>query len=313
MKKRIFSILLILMLVFCGTVSVFAEADFSIWDSGGQYPADVMGTQLLPSVKALMDRGIVTAYTDGLFHPERNISRAEFATMMARATNNVNDLQHMGNLEIFNDLEGYTWAKPYINAVTRAGLFNGRSETRFAPGENVTYAEAVTVLIRMNTRMSDVAESMAPRWPDNYILYAETFNILGPVDVRDWNAPATRGDVARLLHRFLPSTPPADMGKLVNNLTLLNRPVLTYSVGDKLDLRGLVVTLHYDDLTAEDVAFSNFNARGLSINLDNGTVVTVVDAAFLNATLNATHDGLTIIVTHDPSALEVIVGKLEVK
>jgi len=204
MKKRIISILLILILVLCGSISAFADIDYSQWDSGGQYPADVMGTQLLTPVKFLMDKKIITGDTDGLFHPEKNISRAEFATMIARATNNAADLERMKSLEIFDDLAGYDWAKPYINAATRANLFNGRSQDKFAPGENVTYAEVITVLIRMNTNASNIAEGMAAKWPDNYIAYAETYNLMGVVVVKDWNAPATKGDVAQLLYRSLP-------------------------------------------------------------------------------------------------------------
>jgi len=233
MKKRIISILLILMLVFCGTVFAFGDIDFGQWDSGGQYPRDIMNTRLQIPVISLMDRGIVTGDDDGLFHPERSISRAEFATMMARATNNDNDLENMKNLEIFNDLEGYTWAKPYINAVTRANLFTGRSGNRFAPGESVTYAEVITVIIRMNAGTAGVAESMAANWPDNYIRFARTHNLTGLVVVHDWSASATRGDVAQILHRNLPGAASDHVRSVtVNRITaVLRGSAFSVSIG----------------------------------------------------------------------------------
>lgn len=205
MNKKIISIILALALIACGGAAAFAEdADYSIWDSNGVYPADVMGTSLLTPVKFLMDKKIITGDTDGLFHPEKNITRAEFATMIAKATNNLAELDTYKNEDIFNDLSGYEWAKGYINAVAKAELFNGRGKGKFAPGENVTYAEVITVLIRMNKGAADAASGMAPKWPDNYISYAETYNYTGDVVVKDWNAPATKGDVARLLYRVMP-------------------------------------------------------------------------------------------------------------
>jgi len=210
MKRKI-SIFLTAALIFCCGATAFSyaediEADYSMWDSTGIYPSDVMGTKLLTPVKFLMDRKIITGDSDGLFHPDKNITRAEFATIMAKATNNANamDLNSLSNEDIFSDLAGYGWAKPYINGVAKAGLFKGRSADMFAPGESVTYAEVITVLIRMSQGAADTAEGMASKWPDNYIAYAETYNFTGDVVIYDWNSPATKGDVARLLYRRMP-------------------------------------------------------------------------------------------------------------
>ncbi|MCL1810119.1 MAG: S-layer homology domain-containing protein [Clostridiales bacterium] len=205
MKKPIFYMFLIAALVLCSSAAAFAASDLSVWDSSRYVPPDVFGTKLQIPVKYLMDKKILTGDTDGLFHPEKNINRAEFATIMARATNNVVELETYRNENIFNDLDGYGWAKPYINTVAKAGLFKGRSSDKFAPAESVTYAEVITVLIRMNGA-ADAAESMAPKWPDNYIAYAEREKNKWTVDVvvSDWNAPATKGDTVLLLYRNLP-------------------------------------------------------------------------------------------------------------
>ena len=207
MKRKTISVLLVLMLVFCGTTVAFADIDFSVWDSRGPYPADILGTRHFESVSFLIDRRIITGDEDGLFHPNRSVTRAEFAIMMARATNHTAEIQAMAHEQIFNDLMGFTWARPYINAAATAGLFQGRGNGRFAPGETVTYAEVMTVLIRMNRGSADAAENMAATWPENYIMFAETYNLVGGrVFIDDWNAPAPRGDVAILLHRMLPGS-----------------------------------------------------------------------------------------------------------
>lgn len=204
MIKRIVGLLVIMTLVLCGSLAAYADDfEYNEWERGF-YPADVMGTKLLVPVKFLMDKKIITGDPDGLFHPEKNINRAEFATMIAKATNNLAELENLKKQEIFSDLEGYGWAKPYINAVVRAGLFNGRGNGKFAPGENVTYAEMITVLVRMTKGGADTAESMSGKWPDNYIQYAKTINLVSDVVINDWNSPATKGDVAWLMYRCLP-------------------------------------------------------------------------------------------------------------
>ena len=202
MRRPVVCIFMVFILILCCAASSFADSDidYNEWNSGGIYPADVLGTQLLTPVKFLMDKKIITGDTDGLFHPDKNITRAEFATMVAKATNNIAELDRMENAKYFNDLEGYSWAKGYINAVAKAGLFNGRSDSKFAPGESVTYAEAITVIVRIRGGSGD----MPGKWPDNYISFAETYNMLGDIVVNDWNSPANKGDVAKLLYRVLP-------------------------------------------------------------------------------------------------------------
>jgi hypothetical protein len=103
----------------------------------------------------------------------------------------------------FADLSGYDWAKGYINAAVDAGIFKGVSATSYAPGKNISYAELVTALVRMNPGAASVVESSGT-WPTNYIQYVEMYNYMGDVSVTDWNAPATRGDTAKLIYRFMP-------------------------------------------------------------------------------------------------------------
>ena len=182
---------------------VFADIDYSQWNSGAGYPSDVVGTPLLTSVKYLMDKKILTGYSDGTFKPANPITRAEIAVAVAKATNHTTNLEAMASKNTFSDLTGYTWAKGYINALVDAGIIKGMSSTTYAPGQNISYAELITVLVRMNSSAASVVDSSGT-WPNNYIQYVQMYNYLGDVSVTDWNAPATRGDTAKLMYRFLP-------------------------------------------------------------------------------------------------------------
>lgn len=201
--KKIIAVVSACTILAGSSVISFAGTDYSPWNSQVTYPSDVMGTELLAPVKSLMDRKIITGDTDGLFHPEKSINRAEFATMMAKATNNTSNLAAMEKKNTFSDLDGYTWAKGYINACADVKLIEGVGNSKFMPGKDVTYAEVITVIIRTNDGSDSMASALGT-WPDNYIKYATMYNMLGSMTIKDWNAPATKGDVAKLMYRNMP-------------------------------------------------------------------------------------------------------------
>jgi len=199
MKKKLG--LFALMLVFCmSTTAVsFAEIDYSEWNSQAAYPSDVVNTKYFTAVKALTDKKVITGDTTGLYSPEKNITRAEFAVMMAKATNQINELAAMGNKAIYNDLAGYTWAKPYINAISSAGMIKGVGNGKFAPGSSVSYVEVIAMILRSKGITAEI--EAYGTWPANYIYYAQLYNMAGTVTITDWKAPATKGDVALLMYR----------------------------------------------------------------------------------------------------------------
>lgn len=201
-KALVFSIVFALMLVsVCG--AAFADVDYSQWNSQSAYPQDVVGTPLFSAVKFLIDKKVLTGYSDGTFKPENPITRAEVAVAITKMTNRTNSLDEMAKKNIFSDLTGYGWAKGYINAMVDSGVIKGITPTNFAPAKNISYAELITMLIRTRSGAASELEAYGS-WPDNYIQYALTYNMLGDVTVTDWDAPATRGDTAKLMYRMMP-------------------------------------------------------------------------------------------------------------
>ena len=83
------------------------------------------------------------------------------------------------------------------------GLINGMGDGTFAPDGTVTYAQVIAIFVRTKG-MTDEQMRAYGSWPDNYAKYAQMYNMLGNVAVSDWNAAATRGDVAQILYRNLP-------------------------------------------------------------------------------------------------------------
>lgn len=99
------------------------------------------------SIGILASNGIVKGNASGLFQAGRSLTRAEMAQMMA----NLADLSELatGEAHHFTDIADSFWAKDIIGQAAEAGLLEGRDESRFAPNEPVTRAEAVTMILRL--------------------------------------------------------------------------------------------------------------------------------------------------------------------
>lgn len=202
-RKTVFNILLIMLMVLGTSFVSFGDIDYNQWNSSSKYPSDIAGTQLMTQARAFIDKGVITGDTDGLFHPERNITRAEFAAIMARATSNTGRMATAEKQNYFNDLKGYGWAKGYINACYEAGLMQGLGNKKFNAGGNVSYVEVVATILRSGGT-TDATVNSYGKWPNNYIKYAEIYNMKGAIPFSNWRAPATKGNVVQLLYRNMP-------------------------------------------------------------------------------------------------------------
>ncbi len=113
----------------------------------------------------------------------------------------------------FTDVPEKAWYYKEVSAAFDAGLMNGRSETVFAPKENVTRAEIAAILARIDgADLSDTAKYAASfpdvkagAWYVKYLGWAAEQGILkGYTDgsVKP-NAPVTRAELAVMMDRYV--------------------------------------------------------------------------------------------------------------
>ncbi|WP_337100490.1 S-layer homology domain-containing protein [Paenibacillus sp. YIM B09110] len=108
-----------------------------------------IGSWAEKEVSLAVKLGIIKGYTDGSFRPDKEISRAEMAAIIARALKLTLDETAITGFTDDKDLP--KWAKSSIVAVNKAGIMQGRGSNKFAPA-HATRAEAVTVLMNMLAR-----------------------------------------------------------------------------------------------------------------------------------------------------------------
>lgn len=86
---------------------------------------------------------LVHGYSDGTFHPDEPITRAEASVMVASALKlNLESSADPG----FTDLETGNNATPYIIALTDNGILHGYSDGTFRPRNNISRSESVTMI-----------------------------------------------------------------------------------------------------------------------------------------------------------------------
>ncbi len=101
------------------------------------------------AVNVLATLEIVNGYADGTFKPENPISRAEFAAICARFAKTAD-----GTVR-FSDVPASHWAYDEINTAAAYGWITGYSDGAFKPDNNISRAEAATMVNRMLGRLAD--------------------------------------------------------------------------------------------------------------------------------------------------------------
>ena len=139
------------------------ESRNEYWSQTNDYIDVAEGDWYNNAVSTLSNAGILNGYEDGSFQPNGNITRAEFATIAARFF----EATYEGE-DLFPDIEDH-WARDYINQAAHAGIVNGYPNGTFQPQENITRAEAMTIVNRTLDRHPDADHFLADMitWPDN--------------------------------------------------------------------------------------------------------------------------------------------------
>ena len=87
---------------------------------------------------------VVVGYPDRTFKPSRDVSRAEFATMMVKGYNlNLGGLQ---SKSLFKDVPRNNWANPLIAKAVEEGIMCGYPDNKFKPRQSVSRVEALTAM-----------------------------------------------------------------------------------------------------------------------------------------------------------------------
>lgn len=106
----------------------------------------------------------------------------------------------------FSDVSEDAWYYPYVQIAYSFGIINGKSETIFDPNAGLTCAEAakIAAVIHNKNCYYCYEQDFSPigrNWYDVYVKYCYDNEIIEDYIVFDWNANATRAEMAYLFSR----------------------------------------------------------------------------------------------------------------
>lgn len=165
------------------------------------------------SIERAAQLGYVNGVGGGKFEPNRQLTRAEFVTMLYRMAGK----SAASTAAAFTDVPQNAWYRDAVNWAAEKGYVNGTGENSFNPDGKITRQEVVTILFRYSGSQSG-AETMFTATYDSqftdsgaiapwaktamyWAIYNGVVNGTSPTTVSP-TATATRAEVAAIFVRY---------------------------------------------------------------------------------------------------------------
>lgn len=229
--------------------------------SASSLPEDVIGTKYEEAVELLNALNIMIGDDNGEFRLEDPIKRSEVAKI-ATAISGLTDVAESTKTQAnFPDVSADHWANGYINVSQAQNYVIGDDTGRFRPDDNITYAEAVTIIMRV-LGYEPSAKSNGG-FPTGYLVTAGSAGLFKGGISAPTNSLATRGIVAQLAYNAL-------------TINLMEKTGFgsfeNYEVVDKTLLYN---KLNVEKLTGQVVGTSETTLNGASTLKDNQVQIKV--------------------------------------
>ncbi|SDL69821.1 S-layer homology domain-containing protein [Paenibacillus jilunlii] len=128
------------------------------------------------AIQKALEAGFVNGYADNTFRPNREVNRAEFITMLARALK----LPDNSSTGAFKDMDKIpVWARPYAAQAISAGIVSGYADGTFRPEQKLTRSELTVMIVRAlgikvdtQAKLTFTDAGDVPKWAAPYIAAA---------------------------------------------------------------------------------------------------------------------------------------------
>jgi hypothetical protein len=265
-------------------LSPFSEMSTGAASNLQMFPDVPNGYWASCEIDKLATNDVVVGYPDRMFKPSRNISRAEFATMLIKGFDK--DMYSCAPEKLFSDVPTNHWASSAITAAVHQDLLKGYPNGTFLPNHNVTRAEALCALAK-GIKCADIDKCKAqeilsqycdgnavPEWAQIPIATALEKGALNGSPNPKTIAPfkdATRADIAAMLQNIRvnagidknPATAnntcpmvPTDKKAFVENEEIVQIPTLQLEFKDQVTAKSSHVGQRFAAKTLEDVTIN---------------------------------------------------------
>ncbi len=235
-------------------------------------------------IDKLATNDVVVGYPDRMFKPSKNISRAEFATMLVKGFNH--DMYSCPPEKLFSDVPANHWANSAITAAVHQNMLKGYPNGTFMPNHNVTRAEALCAMAkgikcpevdkcRAQEILSQYTDgNSVPEWAQILVATALDKGALNDSPAPKTIAPfkdATRADIASMLQNIrvnagIDKNPvtanndcpicPVDKKAFVQEEEIVQIPTLQLEFKDQVTAKSSHVGQRFAAKTLEDVTIN---------------------------------------------------------
>ena len=194
------------------------------------------------------------AGSDGKFNPKGLVTRAQMATIivkMLRGSDFNADAFKGAGVNPFPDTAAFEggWAEGYINACYQLGVVAGYGDGTFKPGNTLTTAEALTMII--NALGVDPGPG---EWPMTYMAKAEEMKLYGDLASKPaTNSPLSRDQLAVIVWEGLKYSPAGTSGYSV---TIDGKTFTFETLAEAIDAVGIANVGAIDEVIGEDALAS---------------------------------------------------------
>lgn len=188
--KKLISVLLVLATVLSFALPASASG-FS----------DISDSRTAEDVAVLQAMKVIDGMPDGSFQPNGTLTRAQFCKMAVIAMGDDSSVPQFEIYTIFPDVRASHWAAGYINLAARGEnkFIAGYPDGTFRPDDQITFAQAVTILMRLlGYQDSDVGIV----WPAGYLNTAESVGLTDGISLSAGDS-VSRAQAARLFCNLL--------------------------------------------------------------------------------------------------------------
>ncbi len=109
---------------------------------------DVRGTRYEEPIAVLSALDIMVGDENGDYRPDDTIIRSEVAKMAVHVLGLEDAAGTAKGQQVFDDVSTDHWANGYINLAVSQGIIEGDGDGNFRPNSPITYAEAMTIMVR---------------------------------------------------------------------------------------------------------------------------------------------------------------------
>ncbi len=173
---------------------------------------DISDPDVAESASLLRLLGIVNGTGGTYFNPQGTLSRAEFCKMAVELLDQGDQAAAQMNRTVFRDVPSTHWARGYINVAaqsvtvgeaTTPGIIRGDASGYFHPDAPITFAEAVTILVRCLGYTDANVSSVGGAWYAGHLAKARSIELLEGLEDLTGEDTLTRAQAARLFENLI--------------------------------------------------------------------------------------------------------------